>query len=314
MPLIGVHDKNLLEFTSLTKILLKCTIAQTRFSMYMRATLSNKLLFISIIFFIFIFIFGYWNTAFVYMLFSFLSFLFVLLLKHCFCLLVWVDALRPRWLTEVMSGPSVILTTLSLGKPPRGSLQVLSAYSLALTENYSYRIRGRMVIEIFSLSNLQERMCQTRGSIAVPLASYLAATVPSLETRSSHLDKPASPCNEYPLTSHLYKVKLGITGVYIILFYFVFCSKTQIVGTRYNRISEAVLTCTYVRSIFWAKIRKISHFVIWKSPILQSWNIDRLFNSVLWKMGFYLLYEIQWKSSWILIMLAPVAKKTKPDE
>ena len=73
-----------------------------------------------------------------------------------------------------MSGPSVILTTLSLGKPPRGSLQVLSAYSWALTEN-SYRIRGRMVIEIFSLSNLQERMCQTRGSIAVPLASYSAS-------------------------------------------------------------------------------------------------------------------------------------------
>ena len=38
-----------------------------------------------------------------------------------------------------------------------------------------------------------------------------------------------SPCNEDPLTPHLYIVKLGFTGVYII---FLFCSKTMIVGTR----------------------------------------------------------------------------------
>ena len=37
-----------------------------------------------------------------------------------FCLFVWVDALRPRSTAEVMSGLSVILSTLFLGKPPRG--------------------------------------------------------------------------------------------------------------------------------------------------------------------------------------------------
>ena len=42
-----------------------------------------------------------------------------------------------------------------------------------------------------------------------------------------------------PLKTHFYIVKLGFTGVYNI---FLFCSKTQIVGTRLNRLVEAVLT------------------------------------------------------------------------
>ena len=40
--------------------------------------------------------------------------------RLCFCLFVWVDALRPRSTAEVMSGRSVILYTLLLVKPPRG--------------------------------------------------------------------------------------------------------------------------------------------------------------------------------------------------
>ena len=36
------------------------------------------------------------------------------------CLFVWVDALRTRSTAEVMSGRSVILSTLFPGKPPRG--------------------------------------------------------------------------------------------------------------------------------------------------------------------------------------------------
>ena len=38
----------------------------------------------------------------------------------CFVCFVWVDALRPRSTAEVMSGRSVILSTLFLGKPPQG--------------------------------------------------------------------------------------------------------------------------------------------------------------------------------------------------
>ena len=41
-------------------------------------------------------------------------------LESGFCLFVWVDALRPRSTAEVMSGRSVILSKLFLGKPPRG--------------------------------------------------------------------------------------------------------------------------------------------------------------------------------------------------
>ena len=37
------------------------------------------------------------------------------------------------------------------------------------------------------------------------------------------------PCNVYPLTPYFYIEKMGLTGVYII---FLFCSKTQVVGTH----------------------------------------------------------------------------------
>ena len=45
---------------------------------------------------------------------------------------VWVDALRPRSTAEIMSGRSVILSTLFLDKPPRGRLPVLSAHPFAI--------------------------------------------------------------------------------------------------------------------------------------------------------------------------------------
>ena len=48
------------------------------------------------------------------------------------CLFVWVDALRPRYTAEVMSGRSVIISTLFLCKPPRDRLPVLSAHHFAI--------------------------------------------------------------------------------------------------------------------------------------------------------------------------------------
>ena len=53
---------------------------------------------------------------------------------------------------EVMSGQSVILTTLFLGKPPTGTLPVLCVYSFTINDNGSSLTsrRGRMVKEIFS--------------------------------------------------------------------------------------------------------------------------------------------------------------------
>ena len=50
------------------------------------------------------------------------------------------------------------------------------------------------------------------------------------------------PCTVDTLTLHFYIVKLGFTRVYTI---FLFFSKTMIVGTRQNRLTETVLTCTY---------------------------------------------------------------------
>ena len=58
-----------------------------------------------------------------------------ILSADCFfnaCLFVLVGSLRPRYTAEVMSGRSVILSTLFLGKPPRGSLPGLSAHHFAI--------------------------------------------------------------------------------------------------------------------------------------------------------------------------------------
>ena len=46
-----------------------------------------------------------------------------------------------------------------------------------------------------------------------------------------------------PFKPHFYIVKLGSTGVYII--FVISAQKTQIVGTRKNRLDEAVLTSTH---------------------------------------------------------------------
>ena len=50
---------------------------------------------------------------------------------------VWVDALRPRSTAEVMSGRSVILSTLFLGKPPEAGNQYLVHILSPLTDNCS---------------------------------------------------------------------------------------------------------------------------------------------------------------------------------
>ena len=61
-----------------------------------------------------------------FLLLQFLIFAYFLLLKFNYRSLnpvfglVWVDALRPRSTAKVMSGRSIILSTLFLGKPPRG--------------------------------------------------------------------------------------------------------------------------------------------------------------------------------------------------
>ena len=50
------------------------------------------------------------------------------------------------------------------------------------------------------------------------------------------------PCNVHPLTPRFYIVNLRLALVY---FFAYICSKTYIVGTRLNRLTEAALTCTH---------------------------------------------------------------------
>ena len=72
-----------------------------------------------------------------------------------------------------MSERTVILSTLFLDRPPRSSLPVLSAHSFAINWQLLFlnqwkRKNGR---KISSWPNLHQRMCRTRGSIALPLDS-----------------------------------------------------------------------------------------------------------------------------------------------
>ena len=66
----------------------------------------------------------------------------------------------------------------------------------------------------------------------------LYGAVPMMSSRGIRI---TCPCVLYPLTPHFYILKLGLQG-YTLFSYF--CSKTCIVGTRWNRLNEAVLTCT----------------------------------------------------------------------
>ena len=52
-------------------------------------------------------------------------------------LFVWVDALPPQSTAEVMSGWSVSLSTLFLGKPPEAGNQYLAHILSPLTDNCS---------------------------------------------------------------------------------------------------------------------------------------------------------------------------------
>ena len=61
-----------------------------------------------------------------------------------------------------------------------------------------------------------------------------------------------------PLQSHFYIVKLGFTGG--IHYFSHFCSKTWIVGIRWNRLAEAVLTNTH-NLCFEQKLEKYQNFL-----------------------------------------------------
>ena len=66
-----------------------------------------------------------------------------------------------------MSGLSAILATLFLGKPPRGRLPVLSAYSLtnALLESVKEEIGGRnFLMTKFSRKNVPDARIDLRAS------------------------------------------------------------------------------------------------------------------------------------------------------
>ena len=66
-----------------------------------------------------------------------------MILFYLVTLFVWVDALRSRSTAEVMSGRSVIISTLFLGTPPEAGNQYLAHILSPLTDNCSSLISGK---------------------------------------------------------------------------------------------------------------------------------------------------------------------------
>ena len=65
------------------------------------------------------------------------------------------------------------------------------------------------------------KMLDTRKLIIIHVHVFAA--------KNTKLIMQTSPCNEYPLTPHIYIVKLGFTECTLFSY---FCSKILIVGTR----------------------------------------------------------------------------------
>ena len=92
--------------------------------------------------------------------------------------LVWFLFYGPSTHFRSFRARSVNLATLFLGKPPRQFISILSQ----VTDNCSSWIsgRGRLAVEMFSSSNLHERMCRTWRSNLGPLACQANTLLPFL--------------------------------------------------------------------------------------------------------------------------------------
>ena len=69
------------------------------------------------------------------------------------------------------------------------------------------------------------------------------------------------PWNVYPLKPHCYIEKMGYAGVY---YFSYFCSKTWIVGTRYNRLAESNIKIFLLKILIFTT-KKISIYCMGKS-------------------------------------------------
>ena len=89
-----------------------------------------------------------------------------------------------------------------------------------------------------------------------------------------------------PLKPHFYIVKLGFTGVYII------CPISAqnidcgyLLEPPYRGVSNE-----YPQSMFWAEIRKISDFFIWKFSFFLVVKFSIYLNRRVFIMGYYIIY------------------------
>ena len=94
---------------------------------------------------------------------------------------------------------------------PEAGYQYVAPILSQITEKCSSWIsgRGKMTEEIFSLPNLHEKMCQTRGSIAVPLDSQAT----SLPTERICFRARFKKTSVYPCTFQFYCRKVGCKRV-----------------------------------------------------------------------------------------------------
>ena len=103
-------------------------------------------------------------------------------------------------------------------------------------------------------------------AINVQLIPWLPTVEKQLANRSKiNAIRITCPCELYPLTPHFYIVKLGCTGVYII---FLFLLQNIDCGYSLEPPHWGGAN-VYPQSMFWAKIRKKSHFFHMKLIFLQ---------------------------------------------
>ena len=93
-----------------------------------------------------------------------------------------------------------------------------------------------------------------------------------------------------PLKPHFYIVKLGFTGVYIIVLIF-----TQKIDCGYSlEMLHRGGSNEYPQSIFWAEIRKKYQFFIWKFSSFWRWNFLHIWISVFskWPIKAVLIWSL----------------------
>ena len=129
---------------------------------------------------------------------------------------------------------------------------------------------SRYIMQTVACINVHQGMCARENSDQPALLRSLIRVFTIRLKKDLITGFPPSRKHTYiiltPLKPHFYIVKLGFTGVYIIL----------LISARKHRLWLLVRTASneYPHSMFWAEIWKILEFFIWKFSVFFRWNLQ----------------------------------------